>query len=203
MESMTKTPAIVDPLIVRLCDAVRLKDVHAIAERIKNDLESFIPDEGLILPERFRRTKPDSYARRLLYSDPELGFTALVMTWGPGQRTALHDHAGIWCVEGVLEGEMEVHRYELMDEGEDGICRFAERDSVRAVAGTAGALLPPFEHHVLANARPDQTSLTLHVYGGEMTHCDIFEPLGDQPGDRSGDRPREYRRRSRQLSYDE
>ena len=196
MTSSVKTPAIVNPLIDRLCEAVRLKDVNAIGERIKNDLESFIPAEGLILPERFRKVKPESYARRLLYSDPDLGFTALVMTWGPGQRTALHDHAGIWCVEGVLEGEMEVIRYELMAEEEDGLCRFAERGSVHATAGTAGALIPPFEHHVLANARPDQASLTLHVYGGEMTHCDIFQPLAD--GDAGT-----YRRATRQLTYDE
>jgi predicted metal-dependent enzyme (double-stranded beta helix superfamily) len=187
------TAAIVDPLIDRLCDAVRLKDVGAIAEQIKNDLESFIPDEGLILPERFRRVKPESYARRLLYSDPELGFTALVMTWGPGQQTALHDHAGIWCVEGVLEGEMAVHRYELMEEAEDGVCRFETRDSVKATAGKAGALIPPFEHHVLANALPDRASLTLHVYGGEMTHCDIFQPASAGT----------YQRCTRQLSYDE
>lgn len=196
MTSSVKPPAIVNPLIDRLCEAVRLKDVNAIGERIKNDLESFIPAEGLILPERFRKVKPESYARRLLYSDPELGFTALVMTWGPGQRTALHDHAGIWCVEGVLEGEMEVIRYELMGEEEDGLCRFAERGSVHATAGTAGALIPPFEHHVLANARPDQASLTLHVYGGEMTHCDIFQPVAD--GDAGA-----YRRCTRQLAYDE
>jgi predicted metal-dependent enzyme (double-stranded beta helix superfamily) len=194
MTSSANTPAIVNPLIDRLCEAVRLKDVNAIGERIKNDLESFIPSEGLILPERFRKVKPESYARRLLYSDPELGFTALVMTWGPGQRTALHDHAGIWCVEGVLEGEMEVIRYELMKEEEDGLCQFAERGSVNATAGTAGALIPPFEHHVLANAHPDQASLTLHVYGGEMTHCDIFQPLADAGT---------YRRSTRELTYDE
>jgi predicted metal-dependent enzyme (double-stranded beta helix superfamily) len=190
-----KTQAtVVDPLIDRLCDAVRLGDVTAIAERIKNDLESFIPAEGLILPAHFHEVKPDTYARRLLYRDDELGFTAVVMTWGPGQRTALHDHAGIWCVEGVLEGAMAVTRYELMDEGADGISRFEERDSVKATAGSAGALIPPFEHHVLANADPDHASLTLHVYGGEMTHCDIFQPAGE-----SGS----YRRCTRQLSYDE
>lgn len=183
----------VDPLIERLCDAVRLGDVESITQRIKSDLESFIPAEGLRLPDRFRRVKPGSYARRLLYRDPDLGFTALVMTWGPGQRTALHDHAGIWCVEGVVEGEMEVSRYEMLGEEMDGRCRFVERGQVAATAGTAGALIPPFEHHVLANARPDHASLTLHVYGGEMDHCDVFEPLG-------GDF---YRRRSRTLTYDD
>ena len=187
------TATVVDPLIERLRDAVRLGDITAITERIKDDLESFIPAEGLILPEHFRTAKPDSYARRLLYRDEELNFTALIMTWGPGQRTALHDHAGIWCVEGVVEGEMEVCRYELLEEEGDGVFRFAERGSVHAMAGAAGALIPPFEHHVLANARPDRPSLTLHVYGGEMDHCTIFEPLGSGL----------YRRQARSLSYDE
>ena len=184
---------VVDPLIDRLREAVMLGNVDAITGRIKSDLESFIPAEGLTLPERFRRVKPESYARRLLYRDPDLGFTALIMTWGPGQHTALHDHAGIWCVEGVVEGNMEVTRYELTEEGEDGLCRFVERGKVPATAGTAGALIPPFEHHVLANARPDQASLTLHVYGGEMNHCDIFEPLGDGL----------YRRCTKTLAYDD
>jgi 3-mercaptopropionate dioxygenase len=190
---MKTMASIVDPLIDRLREAVMLGNVDAITERIKNDLESFIPAEGLTLPERFRRVKAESYARRLLYRDPDLGFTALIMTWGPGQHTALHDHAGIWCVEGVVEGNMEVTRYELMEEGEDGLCRFAERGGVSATAGSAGALIPPFEHHVLANAQPDRASLTLHVYGGEMTHCDIFEPFSDGL----------YRRCTKQLSYDE
>jgi predicted metal-dependent enzyme (double-stranded beta helix superfamily) len=184
---------VVDPLIDRLREAVLLGDVAAITERIKGDLESFIPAEGLTLPERFRRVKPGSYARRLLYRDPDLGFTALIMTWGPGQRTALHDHAGIWCVEGVVEGEMEVSRYELLEEVGEGLCRFAERGSVAATAGSAGALIPPFEHHVLGNARPDGASLTLHVYGGEMDHCHVFEPAGEGL----------YRRCVKALAYDD
>ena len=49
---------------------------------------------------------------------------------------------------------------------------------------------------MLANARPDQASLTLHVYGGEMTHCDIFQPVADAEAGI-------YRRCTRQLSYDE
>jgi predicted metal-dependent enzyme (double-stranded beta helix superfamily) len=195
---MITEAVVVDPLIERLRDAVRLRDVTAIAERIKLELETFIPEEGLRLPEHFRAPHPDHYARRLLYRDPELDFTAVVMTWGPGQRTALHDHAGIWCVEGVVEGEMEVTRYELMGEereGDEELFRFAERGTVLASAGSAGALIPPFEHHVLANNRPHRTSLTLHVYGGEMDHCSVFEPVGSMDG--------LYRRETKSLCYSE
>ena len=192
------TVAVVDPLIGQLCDAVRLGDVQAIAERIKHTLESFIPAGGLILPERFRRAKAGSYSRRLLHRDEELGFTALVMTWGPGQRTALHDHAGIWCVEGVLEGEMEVERFELMEEREDGALRFVSRERLPATAGSAGALIPPLEHHILANPSPDRVALTLHVYGGEMDHCTIFEPILGSAGSQDL-----YRPTLKSLSYDE
>jgi predicted metal-dependent enzyme (double-stranded beta helix superfamily) len=180
-------------LVERLRDAVQLADVPAIAERIKEELEAFAAG-GRMLPARFRAATADHYCRRLLHRDPELGFTAVVMTWGPGQQTALHDHAGIWCVEAVVEGEMEVRRYELV-ERQDDLCRFVERGHVLAGVGSAGALIPPFEYHVLANAHPDEVALTLHVYGGEMSHCSVFEPL-------AGDLAGRFRRTERALSYD-
>lgn len=198
-----KTAALdVEPLIENLRAAARLGAAEAIVERIKEELENFIPDGGLQLPEHFRRTRPDTYCRRLLHRDAELGFTALLMTWGPGQRTALHDHAGIWCVEGVVEGELEVHRYELLEEDAGGRCRFVEKGSVHARPGSAGSLIPPFEHHVLANSSSDRIALTLHVYGGEMNQCSIFLPEPVDAGEPS-DLGAFYRRQSRRLAYDE
>jgi predicted metal-dependent enzyme (double-stranded beta helix superfamily) len=186
---------VVVPLIEQLRAAVRLGEVSAITERIKNTLESFIPSEGLIFPERFHRVKPDGYSRRLLYRDPDLGFTALVMTWAPGQKTALHDHAGIWCVEGVLEGEMAVQRFELLEESAPGVFHFESREILGATAGSAGALIPPLEHHILSNSGTDRIALTLHVYGGEMDHCTVFEPVDEPAG--------LYRSQVKPLSYDE
>jgi hypothetical protein len=113
------------------------------------------------------------------------------MTWGPGQGTILHDRAGIWCVEGTVSGEMEVLQYELAERTRGGGYRFVERGRVRALAGSAGALIPPFEYHVLRNGLADGVSVTLHVYGGEMDHCHLFEPAGDGA----------YRRVERPLAY--
>lgn len=186
---------VVVPLIEELREAVRLGEVCAITERIKHTLESFIPSEGLIFPERFHRVKPEGYSRRLLYKDSELGFTALVMTWGPGQKTALHDHSGIWCVEGVLEGEMAVQRFEMLEEPAPGVFHFESREVLGATAGSAGALIPPLEHHILSNPGGDRIALTLHVYGGEMDHCTIFEPVDEQAG--------LYRAKVKSLCYDE
>ncbi len=179
-------------LIARLDAAVQSDSVRAITSRIKSELETITRGEGLDLPTRFRRTQAESYARRLLHRDPRTGYTAVVMTWAPGQRTALHDHAGIWCVEGVVEGQMEVTRFDLVKET-GGAYEFADRGSVRAAVGSAGALIPPYEYHVLANALADRPSITLHVYGGEMDHCHVFQARPDG----------RYERLERSLKYDD
>ena len=57
------------------------------------------------------------------------------MTWGPGQGTAMHDHGGLWCVEGVVEGAMTVTRYDVVDQP-DGRSRLA-RGAVGAAASGA------------------------------------------------------------------
>ncbi len=183
-------------LIARLDAAVGDVDPDAIVHRVKAALQAALRAGELELPARFRRTRPDAYARRLLHRDPEGRYTAVVMTWGPGQGTSLHDHSGLWCVDCVVEGEIAVTQYDLSSgagEGEGGVYAFAPQTHVTASRGEAGCLIPPFEYHTLRNASADRTSVTLHVYGGEMSQCHVFEPAGDAT----------YRRVTRDLSYDE
>ena len=182
-------------LIARLDAAVDDPDPERIVHRVKTALQSALRANELELPSTFRRTRPDTYARRLLHRDPDGRYTAVVMTWGPGQGTALHDHSGLWCVDCVVDGEIAVTQYDLVSgagEGEGGAYTFEPQTHVTAARGEAGCLIPPFEYHTLANATPGRTSLTLHVYGGEMSQCHVFEPTGNGT----------YRRVTRDLSYD-
>jgi predicted metal-dependent enzyme (double-stranded beta helix superfamily) len=170
-------------LIQQLDRAVELGDVHRTTAAIKRSLSDLIRAGRIRLPPRFFEPLPETYARRLLHRDDARGYNAIVMTWGPGQGTGLHDHGGIWCVEGVVAGEMSVVQYEVSGTSDpsapEPTFRFAPRGRVHALAGASGALIPPFEYHTLANALSDQVSVTLHVYGGEMSSCHIFEPLPD------------------------
>ncbi|MBI3493667.1 MAG: cysteine dioxygenase family protein [Acidobacteria bacterium] len=177
--------------MARVDEAVRLGDPEAITRRIKDELQDAIRARRVTLPERFHRVRPDGYARRLLHRNDDLGYTAVVMTWGPGQATPLHDHAGIWCVEGVVSGQMDVTQFDLVEESADAY-RFEMKGCVHASVGSAGCLIPPFEYHILANAL-DTPSITLHIYGGEMTTCHVFDPV-------DGGR---YVRRERTLTYHE
>jgi predicted metal-dependent enzyme (double-stranded beta helix superfamily) len=100
------------------------------------------------------------------------------MTWGPGQGTPVHDHGGLWCVEGVVNGSIAVTRYDVQPQPGDRY-RVEAGETVTAGLGEAGRLIPPTDHHVIANALDDRPSVTLHVYGGELDACQVFLPAAD------------------------
>jgi predicted metal-dependent enzyme (double-stranded beta helix superfamily) len=177
-------------LVARLDAAVARADVGAITAQVKADLEDLLGRSALILPEALVAPRAESYARRLLHRDPGGRYTAVVMTWGPGQCTAVHDHGGLWCVEGVVSGEMLVTQYDVRAHG-DGTATVTAGPSMRAGIGSAGRLIPPTDYHVLGNALPDRPSVTLHVYGGSLDDCRVFLPGGDG----------RHREEARQLTY--
>ncbi|NIM60620.1 MAG: cysteine dioxygenase, partial [Acidobacteria bacterium] len=109
--SVASDPAI-QKLISCLDEAVRLGDMESITNHIKGEIGVLCTRREFSLPEAYTACCEESYARRLLHRDPELDYTVVVMTWGPGQRTGLHDHAGMWCVECVVEGELDVTQYD-------------------------------------------------------------------------------------------
>jgi predicted metal-dependent enzyme (double-stranded beta helix superfamily) len=164
-----------DELVARLDRSVEAGTPQAITASVKADLEHVLGGRRLSLPAAFTTPRPDCYARRLLHRDPRGRYSAIVMTWGPGQGTAVHDHGGLWCVEGVVDGEIAVTQY-LVEQESDGFYRVVPIGSLLAGTGSAGCLIPPTDHHVLANARPSRASVTLHVYGGDLDDCKVFLP---------------------------
>ncbi len=177
-------------LIRRLDDAVAARDDESRCLHVKQVLIDAVTGGRMSIPAPYLEPMPDRYARRLLHRDPAGRYTVIAMVWGQGQGTPLHDHAGIWCVECVYRGRIHVTSYSVRGGDPDkGIVRFEKEAEITAGPGEAGALIPPFEYHVIANADPTP-SVTIHVYGGEMTHCHIFSPV-------TGGHRREFR----ELSY--
>lgn len=155
---------------------------------VKNRLEELL-EQPSWLPEPCRQMDPQGYARHLMFRDGEQGFCIVAMVWGPGQGTQIHDHSGVWCVEGVYEGTIEVTRYDLRDdEGSD--VRFEQGGVIRAGVGACGALIPPVEYHCIAN-RTERTAISLHIYGRDLDLCHVFRPLGNDL----------YRKETKRLSY--
>lgn len=192
MNSDSPCPGLME-LIARLDRSVEAGSPTAITAAVKADLEELLGGRRLTLPRSLVQPRADHYARRLLHRDPGGRYSAIVMTWGPGQGTAVHDHGGLWCVEGVVDGDIAVTQY-LVQQDTDGYFRVTPTGSLLAGTGSAGCLIPPTDHHVLANARPSRASVTLHVYGGDLDDCRVFVPA--TPDGR-------YAETTRQLSFNE
>jgi len=90
-----------DLLVAAVDEAVAAGDVHAITAALRDAMCRIIRDPGVRLPDCVHQPIQDHYARRELYRSPEHGYSIVAMTWGPGQGTPIHDHCGLWCVEGV------------------------------------------------------------------------------------------------------
>lgn len=165
-------------LVERLDRAARADSIDAITESVKRTLEDLIARGELLLPERYHQPRPGGYARRLLHRNPELNYSAVVMTWSAQHATPLHDHGGMWCVEGVVSGEMQVRRFEATQQ-QGTRYQFREIEAINCGCGSCGRLIPPHDYHILGNRLADRPSITLHVYGGDMDSCSVFEARPD------------------------
>lgn len=166
----------VDELIRRIDEAVKITEQKGCCEAVKEVLEHLVRSgEDFIGPELMRPAE-GCYARRLLHRDPDGRYSVVVMVWDVGQGTSLHDHAGSWCVECVYRGRIKVDSYDIEGREDDPVVKFHHEKTVFAGPGEAGALIPPFEYHTILNPDP-KPAITIHVYQGELTWCNIFAPV--------------------------
>lgn len=170
------TQSKVSELIRRLDQAVATPDTEALCRNVKAVLTDVVKSGEEFLDAPFLAPAPDRYARRLLHRDPQGRYSVVIMVWGTDQGTPLHDHAGTWCVECVYRGRIRVTSFDLeTDPGAERL-QFTPESVVLAGKGEAGHLIPPFEYHMIENPDPSP-SVTIHVYGGEMTQCNAFFPV--------------------------
>lgn len=144
------------------------------AQQVREGLEAMLQAGKLKVPGWATRSSGDHYARRVLAADPAGRWSIVAMAWGPHQSTPLHDHAGLWCVEGVCEGRITITQYDITGQESDRY-RFERMGSTDAGCGACGSLIPPHEYHVVSNDT-ETPAVSVHVYGGEMSLCHVFEP---------------------------
>ena len=164
-----------DKLVAALDRAISAGDEHAITAALRNTLCALIMDRDVQLPACVHDPIDDHYARRELYRSPGLGYSVVAMTWGPGQGTPVHDHCGLWCVEGVWDGQLEITQYELLERQDDRF-RFRAAGGMHAGPGSAGSLIPPHEYHSIRNPSADDARSASGLWRGNIRHATLWWP---------------------------
>ena len=111
--------------------------------------------------------KPGRY---LCYKDPDFHFVVMLLVWGQGDKTPIHDH-GTWGVEAVLKSQFRVTQFNE--------CEVDPKPIAETVCdcGTVMHNLPPDRDvHRLENCGDADCGLSLHIYGREMSGNRMFVP---------------------------
>ncbi|HTU69805.1 MAG TPA: cysteine dioxygenase family protein [Candidatus Baltobacteraceae bacterium] len=167
------TDAALPELVTPIARAVREDRVTALAGVL-----AALHQSGLFGRELFAPARAERYSRRLIWRDPDERFVVVAMTWAPGQGSPLHDHAGLWGAEIVVDGTMSETIYELVGRDEDGAYRFVRGLHRVSNHGTVGVLIPPLEYHDFGNAG-QTVAHSLHVYGGDLKTANAFTEQDD------------------------
>ena len=122
---------------------------------------------------------PGDFTRWLFERESDGRYTGLIMVWPGSYTTPIHDHAGLWGIEMVLQGTLAVDDYEFeADNGSDAQLRFVGTTLLQegescAFLGTAG------HAHRCMNPLSRRPAVTLHVYGGLLETYRTFEETGE------------------------
>jgi predicted metal-dependent enzyme (double-stranded beta helix superfamily) len=159
-----------------------VKELTLLLEQQASEAEIFTKGKKLLenlisvddwLPEEFTKPHPQYYQQYLLYANPFDRFSIVSFVWGPGQKTPVHNHT-VWGMVGQLRGEEKgTHYHQQADgsykAGSSSICSPGHVDTVS-----------PNTHdiHEVANNHQDQTSISIHVYGGNIGKVQraVFDP---------------------------
>lgn len=139
----------------------------------KKSLENLISVDDW-LPEEFTKPHPQYYQQYLLYADPLDRFSVVSFVLGPGQKTPIHDHT-VWGMVGQLRGQEKSTPYYRQADG----CFKAGEASIRSPGHVDTVSPATHDIHVVENNMSDQTSIIIHVYGGNIgrIHRSVFDPV--------------------------
>lgn len=140
---------------------------------VRTALSKLLADDSW-LPEPAAQPHPEHYQQYLLHCDPLERFSVVSFVWGPGQRTPVHDHM-VWGLIGMLRGSETGQNFVRDATGTltpVGSPVTLSPGDIEMVSPSTGDI------HQVANAYNDRTSISIHVYGGNIGAVarHVFDP---------------------------
>lgn len=153
-------------IVEEIAQAASLPDPRQTVGQVGAILTNAILSNRLPLPQCFRWPRIDDYRTHLLYKAD--GFNIMAISWAGGQSTPIHDHAGQWCVEAVVEGHIQTQsfRHRGREMGYHILHPIRVMENLKP--GQAACWVPPFEFHQVKNRGPKR-AVAIQVCGGPPT----------------------------------
>jgi cysteine dioxygenase len=111
---------------------------------------------------------PNKYTRNLV-DDGNGQYNLIVLCWGPGQRSPIHDHSKSHCIFKVLNGELNESRYDWPDRE----CEMKLRTEDIYVLNQVNYMHDKIGLHRVSN-QTQKPAISLHLYSPPILECQTF-----------------------------
>jgi cysteine dioxygenase len=119
----------------------------------------------------YRYFDEKSYTRNLVFSCAD--FEVILMCWGSGQHSVVHDHNGSLCVMKCLLGTLDEQRFEKRLNTQSGIVAIEPTGSYSLIAGSTTSILDEEGLHSIANSRQED-ACSLHFYFPPIKNAYVY-----------------------------
>ena len=157
----------------RIVDSER--DPRMLIGRASENLRRLVVTPDSVPADFLTFRNPSGTTRNLIHKHPEERYVILAILWPAGYASPVHDH-GAWGVSGVYRNAVRVTNFVRKDDGSRrDYAELNEHSSLIAGVGSVTYVLPPNEEiHQIENPTSEE-SVSVHVYGRDITTCAWFD----------------------------
>lgn len=113
---------------------------------------------------------PERYTRHLVYRDER--FQVILLGWGVGQVTPVHDHAGQRCWMMVEQGRLQISDYCWKEDA--GAPRLVHDEVVGGAPGEVYIDTCACVHRIANPQDWEEPAVSLHVYSRPFDRCGVY-----------------------------
>ena len=163
-----------DDLIPKLHDLFSTDDVCV--EDVQKTMEAYTPQASEW--EKYAKFDPHRYTRHLI--DTGNGkFNLILLCWGEGQGSGIHDHSNSHCWLKVMDGTLSEKLYDWPEEGaalpgDDGPA-LVPRKITPGHAGDVMYINDTIGLHRVENESHSEPAVSLHLYSPPFDMCRSFD----------------------------
>ncbi|KAJ2768124.1 hypothetical protein IWQ56_003061 [Coemansia nantahalensis] len=114
------------------------------------------------------------YTRNLV-DDGNGKYNLLILVWGEGQASPIHDHAGSHCMMKLLSGHLDEELYAWPDGSAGEAKTMPLRCTTPLAANNIAYMHDKIGLHRIANPSMSEKAVSLHLYSPPYTMCKTFD----------------------------
>ncbi|KAK6725444.1 hypothetical protein RB195_004024 [Necator americanus] len=106
-------------------------------------------------------------------------YNMIVLCWGPGMCTNIHDHSGSYCFVKMLEGQLKETRFAYPKENSSIGPLSKTGESIISV-NEVSYMSDELGLHRMENSSHSENAVSLHIYSPAYNKCSLFDQRTSQ-----------------------